>query len=82
MRLRDNKRKKPNVLQRIYWREDNKLLVNKEDIIENKVFDVMYLGEGNMRRSDWRILNKQDIWVREMVTSTALTRGIYDEING
>lgn len=82
MRLRDNKSKLPNVLQRIYWREDNKLLVNKEDIIENKVFDVMYWGEEDMRRSDWRILNKQDIWVRETVTSTALTRGIYDEING
>ena len=54
---------------------------NKEESILDKIFDGIYWSEDNIRKSDWRVLTNQDIWVRVMVKSNELIRGIYDEIN-
>ena len=53
---------------------------NKEESILDKIFDGIYWSEDNIRKSDWRVLTNQDIWVRVMVKSNELIRGIYDEI--
>lgn len=58
-----------------------RLKENTKKRILDKIFDVIYWREEDIRRSDWRILTKQDIWVRENVKSNELLRNIYDEIN-
>jgi hypothetical protein len=58
-----------------------RLTGNKEGISHNKVVNVIYWKEDNIRNSDINIWDKQDIDIHTVTTSNYLTYNIYHDIN-
>ena len=59
-----------------------RLTDNKRDIIDSKIFDVIYWKESCIRGCDIDISYKQRIWVYGLVTSSFLMKFLNNEING
>ena len=54
---------------------------NKKDIIYDKVYFAKYYKERNVRKSNWDIYLKQDIWLSSRISSNNLIFSIYNEIS-
>jgi hypothetical protein len=58
-----------------------RLLDNKRGITFDKVSNMIYWAEDNIMKSYKHILDKQEIYTYQLITSNNVIENIYDEVN-